>query len=417
MAYPSMIMLRQQLDNTEVGDVHAAVKEELKRINLPARITPDSKVAITAGSRGITDIVPVLGAIVREVKEIGAQPFLVPAMGSHGGATAEGQLEILKDYGITEQSVGASIVSSMEVLAIGKTEDGISVMIDRNAADADHIIVVNRIKPHTEFQGSVESGLMKMMVIGLGKHEGTIIAHDYAVKYGYEHTILSIGQCILDNAPIACGVGIIENGYGKTARIAAVSPEVFADSERALLTEAIKKTPKLPFNKIDVLIVDECGKEISGTGMDTKVVGRIMNIYELEVDKPSITRIILRDLTQKTHGNALGMGLADFITRRAADKVDFRSTYVNCVTAVTPEKGRLPIVCETDRDAIDFAIATAGPVDAKSLRLVWIKNTSKLGEMFVSEALMAVGKKMRGITLYGEPCTMDFDDEGNLKRP
>lgn len=417
MSYPNMTILRQQLDNTEVNDVPSAVKEEMKLIHLPALITPGSKVAITAGSRGITDIVPVLGAVVREVKEAGAQPFLVPAMGSHGGATAEGQLEILEDYGITEQSMGAPIVSSMQVVTIGKTRDGIPVMIDRHAAEADHIIVVNRIKPHTEFQGCVESGLMKMMVIGLGKHQGTLIAHDHAVKYGYEHTIVTMGQCILDNAPITCGVGIIENGYGKTARITAIISEGFVDAERALLREANTKTPKLPFDKLDILIVDECGKEISGTGIDTKVVGRIMNIYELEVKKPVITRIILRDLTPKTHGNALGMGLADFITRRAADKIDFRSTYVNCVTAVTPEKGRLPIVCETDREALDFAIATAGPVDSENLRLVWIKNTSCLGEMFVSNALAAEGKKMPGVTLHGDSFPLVFDEEGTLKRP
>jgi len=297
---------------------------------------------------------------------------------------------------------------------IGVTPNGIPVMIDHAANNAEHIIVINRVKPHTEFHGEIESGLMKMMVIGLGKLQGAVTAHNYAVKYGYEQTLMEMGQCILANAPVLTGVGIIENGFGKTAQIKACTPERLIDTEKEMLRIARQKCPKLPFDQMDILIVDEFGKEISGTGIDTKVIGRIMNIYESELHHPKITRIIVRDLTGKTHGNALGIGLADFITRRAADKIDYRSTYVNCLTAVTPEKARLPIVCESDKEAIDFAIATAGPVAADNLRLVWIKNTSTLGEMAISQGLQDEARQNEDVKLLGEMFELEFDANGNL---
>jgi hypothetical protein len=416
MGYPRMIRIVQRLDDSEIGNIDLAVAAEMQKIELSSRIKPGSKVAITVGSRGITDNVSITSAIIAKIRELKAEPFVVPAMGSHGGATAEGQKAILSEYGITEKNVGAPIISSMEVDEIGITSSGIPVTIDHAANSADHIIVVNRVKPHTEFQGEIESGLMKMMVIGLGKLKGTITAHNYAVKYGYEQTIMEMGQCILANAPVVMGIGIIENGFGKTSQITACLPERLIDTEKEMLRIARQKSLKLPFDQLDILIVDECGKEISGTGMDTKVIGRIMNIYELEVNSPKITRIILRGLAEKTHGNAIGIGLADFVTRNVADKIDYRSTYVNSVTAVTPEKARLPIVCENDKEAVDFAIATAGPVDADSLKLVWIKNTSTLAEMAISEGLQDEARTNRGVKLLDEMFDLEFDANGNLIR-
>jgi len=412
--YPEIIRIGQRLDDTEIGDIDLAIKAEMQGIDLPSRIKPGSRVALTAGSRGISDIVPIIRAIATYIREIGAEPFVVPAMGSHGGATAEGQESMIAEFGIIEKDVGAPIVSSMEVDQIGVTPNGIPVMIDHAANNAEHIIVINRVKPHTEFHGEIESGLMKMMVIGLGKLQGAVTAHNYAVKYGYEQTLMEMGQCILANAPVLTGVGIIENGFGKTAQIKACTPERLIDTEKEMLRIARQKCPKLPFDQMDILIVDEFGKEISGTGIDTKVIGRIMNIYESELHHPKITRIIVRDLTGKTHGNALGIGLADFITRRAADKIDYRSTYVNCLTAVTPEKARLPIVCESDKEAIDFAIATAGPVAADNLRLVWIKNTSTLGEMAISQGLQDEARQNEDVKLLGEMFELEFDANGNL---
>jgi hypothetical protein len=417
MSYPEMVKINQQLDEIKITDVDSHITAELDKTQMATMLKPSSKVAISVGSRGITDIVTIITSVVNWIKAHGGDPFLVPAMGSHGGATAEGQTQILEDYGLLETKVGAPIVSSMEVNHLGETRSGIPVMLDRNACNADHIIVLNRVKPHTEFHGKIESGLMKMIVIGLGKHEGTIMAHRYAVKYGYERTLTEIGLHALKNAPISLGLAIIENGYGQTAQITGVEPETFLETEKKLLDVARNKTPKLPFDELDILIVDECGKEISGTGMDTKVLGRIMNIYEEELNNPKITRVILRDLTEKTHGNAIGVGLADFVTRKVADKIDYRSTYINSVTAITPEKARLPIVCENDREAVDFAIATAGPVDVGNLRLAWIKNTSTLWEMFVSEALQAAAEGKKGLSLEGEAFKLTFDAEGNLIRP
>ncbi|MBW2308122.1 MAG: DUF2088 domain-containing protein [Deltaproteobacteria bacterium] len=414
MSYPKIVKIRQQLDNTLVGDIDSVIRSELNGANISSRIKPGSRVAITAGSRGITDIVSVLASITRRVKEIGASPFIVPAMGSHGGATAEGQEEVLKEYGITESSVGAPIVSSMEVVQIGETPSGIPVSIDKNANGADHIIAVNRIKPHTEFEGQIESGLMKIMVIGLGKHTGALIAHKYAVSLGYERTITEIGQCILRNSPICLGVGIIENGYGQTARIVAVAPENLYETEKKLLVEARKKVAKIPFDRMDVLIVDELGKEISGSGMDTKVIGRIMNIYELEVNHPKITRIVLRDLSKKTRGNAVGVGLADFVTKRVADKIDPVPTYINSITGGSPEKGRLPMVYANDREALDAALATTGPVDSENVRIVWIRNTSKLGEMMISQGLLEETQGKETLEIIDEGKEMEFDRHGDL---
>jgi hypothetical protein len=255
---------------------------------------------------------------------------------------------------------------------------------------------------------------MKMIVIGLGKHEGTIIAHRFAVKYGYERTITEIGLCALERAPLALGIAIIENGYGRTAQITAVEPENFLETEKKLLSIARIKTPKIPFDKFDVLIVDECGKEISGTGMDTKVLGRIMNIYEEELDHPNITRVILRDLTEKTHGNAIGIGLADFVTRKVVEKIDYRATYINSITAITPEKARLPLICENDKEAVDFAMATAGPVDFESVKIVWINHTSKLDEMWISKGLLNEATEKENLKIIGNEHEMKFDDYGNL---
>jgi hypothetical protein len=414
MSYPEMVKIKQQIDEFKITDLDSHITTELGKTQMANRLKPGSKVAITVGSRGITDIVTIITSLVNWIKEHSGNPFLVPAMGSHGGATAEGQTKILEGYGLLDTK--APIVSSMEVSYLGKTSSGIPVKLDRKACNADHIIVVNRIKPHTEFHGKIESGLMKMIVIGLGKHEGTILAHRYAVKYGYERTITEIGLHALKNAPISLGLAIIENGYGQTAQITGVEPEKFLETEKKLLDVARNKTPKLPFDKLDILIVDECGKEISGTGMDTKVLGRIMNIYEEELHNPKITRVILRDLTEKTHGNAIGVGLADFVTKKVADKIDYRSTYINSVTAITPEKARLPIVCENDREAVAFAIATAGPVDLDTVRIAWIKNTSKLSEMWISQGLVNEAKKNKVIRILGEGHPMKFGGDGNLLR-
>ncbi len=412
-----MVKIEQSLDDTKIKNLKATIITELQKVKFENLIQKGATVAILAGSRGISNLTEIIALLVQEVKNIGATPIIIPAMGSHGGATAEGQKEVLSELGITEAGVGAEVVSSMETIELIQTASGIPVHIDRTAFDVDHIVVVNRIKPHTEYFGKTESGLIKMMAIGLGKHNGAICAHNYAVKFGYEKTLAEIGQAIIEQAPVALGIALLENGYGQTAAISAILPTEIYTSEQQILEEARLKTPKLPFSELDILIVDEIGKEISGTGMDTKVIGRIANIYEPELDYPRITRIMVRNLTDQSHGNAIGVGLADFITQKLRDKIDLKTTYINSITAVTPEKGCLPIVCENDREALEFAVATAGPINAKNARVAWIKNSSKLGEMHISEGLVSEVQRMSNVRIVSEPLELAFDEQGDLKTP
>jgi len=414
MDFPKMIKIRQKINDECVKDIKKYFKKKIAYSSLVSTIKNGDSVAITAGSRGITDIVPIITILVEELKKLNAKPFIIPAMGSHGGATAEGQSLVLSEYGITQKTIGAPIYSSMEVVKLGETKSGIPVYIDKIAKNANHIIVVNRIKSHTEFFGKIESGLIKMLVVGLGKHKGALTMHSYAVKFGYEKTLTDIEKVILENAPISLGIGIIENGYRKTYSIECIEPDDFIDKEKLLLGIAKKITPKLPFEKIDVLIVDEAGKDISGTGMDTKVIGRIRNIYEKELTKPRITRIVLRGLTKKTNGNAIGVGLADFITKSLADEIDMKATFVNTVTAVTPEKGRLPLICDSDKEAIENAFATAGPIGSKKIRMVRIKNTSELSEMYISEGLLDEVNKQPNIEIISKGAKLEFSEEGQI---
>jgi len=414
MDFPKMIKIRQKVNNEYIKDIKKYLKKKFYHSGLISKIKNGDSVAITAGSRGITDIVPIITTLVEELKKLNAKPFIIPAMGSHGGATAEGQSLVLSEYGITQKKIGAPVYSSMEVVKLGETKSGIPVYIDKIAANTNHIIVINRIKSHTEFFGKIESGLTKMLVIGLGKHKGALTAHSYAVKFGYEKTLTDMGKVILENAPISLGIGIIENGYRKTYSIECVEPNDFIDKEKPLLNIAKKITPKLPFEIIDVLIVDEAGKDISGTGMDTKIIGRIRNIYEKELTKPKITRIVLRSLTKKTNGNAIGVGLADFITKSLADEIDMKATFVNTVTAVTPEKGRLPLICDSDKEAIKNAFATAGPINSKKIRMVRIKNTSELSEMYISEGLLDEVNNQPNIEIIGKGAKLEFSEGGQI---
>jgi hypothetical protein len=353
--------------------------------------------------------------LVRILKENSAEPFLIPTMGSHGGGTAEGQAEILESLNITEESVGAPVVSSMEVVEIGTSRFGFPVLVDRHAAEADGIIVINRIKPHTEFEGPIESGLMKMMAIGMGKHKGCFEVHKQTVQYGYRDVIPEIGGVILEKLPILFGIGIVENIYDETAFIRAIPPSEFMKEEQKLLSQAKKFMARLPFDKIDVLVVDEMGKNISGAGMDTNVIGRIMFIGEKEPEHPQITRIVVLDLTWEAHGNAVGVGLADYTTQRLADKTDQEVTAINCITAMSPEKGRLPIVLKTDREAVEAALDTIGAIEPEKARLVHIKNTLEIGELDISEALLEEVQGRKDLKLKDKLGPLSFDNLGNLK--
>jgi hypothetical protein len=412
--YPNMYRIRQRFEGPAVQDIPATVAAELARANVAAVIKPGETVALTAGSRGVANIATIVKATADYLKTIGAKPFVIPAMGSHGGGTADGQLDVLQHYGITEDSMGVPLRATMEVVQIGNTPDGLPVWLDKYASEADHIGVINRVKPHTDFSGAIESGLLKMMTIGLGKYHGAQHYHRANVQYGYEHVIRSVSRTVLQQARIAFGLGVIENGYDQTAIIqAAMAPE-FEEMELKLQALSKKLAARLPFDFIHLLIVEEMGKNISGAGMDTKVIGRIMNIIEESPRHPRILRIYVRDLHDDSYGNATGVGLADFVSRRLVNKIDPTATYINCLTGLSPESARIPITFDTDREAVEAALGTIGMVKPEEARIVRIQNTLLLEELDVSEACLPEGKQRENLKVLWGPKGLVFDSSGGL---
>ena len=388
MLLPKMHRIRQKVDPPVVADVAAAVASEIRKLNFAGRLKPGARVAVTGGSRGVANIATILKATCESLKALGAKPFIVPAMGSHGGATAEGQLKVLARYGVTPESMGVPILSSMETVEIGRMSWGFPVLVDKNAVEADHIVLVNRIKPHTNFRAHVESGLLKMLVIGLGKHQGAILAHRAAVDVGLPKAIPEVARFSLSKLSILFGIGMLENVRHQTAKVEAMLPEALEETEARLLTEAWTLLGRIPFEFLHLLIVDELGKEISGTGMDPNVIGRMYLSPNEEPKSPRYIRILVRDLSEKTAGNAVGMGLADFSTRRLANKINFQYTYTNALTGLSPMRSKMPIIFETDRDAIEGALKTIGMTEPPDAKVVRIKNTLDLEYLYASDALL-----------------------------
>lgn len=409
-----MFRLCQVFEAPGLDDTAKTVMDQIAPLGIKDKIKPGARIGITAGSRGIAGIDVILKQVVQILKSYGAEPFLFPAMGSHGGGNAQGQLEVLKSLNITEKTMGAPILASMDVTRIGTSSSGFPVYVDSHAAGADHVVVINRIKPHTEFEGPIESGLMKMMAIGMGKHKGCIQVHKQTVNYGYSKIIPEIGSIILDSLPVLFGLGIVENIYDETALIRAIPPESFYEEEAALLKKAKTLMARLPIDNIDVLIVDEMGKNISGTGMDTNVIGRIMFIGEDEPRTPAITRIVVLGLTPQSHGNAIGLGLADYTTRSLVDTLDLNAMATNAIAAMTPEKVRIPIALETDRQAIDAALETIGDVQPENARIIHIKNTLELREIYISRALKEEVEGLPGLAVTEERGPLSFTDDGRL---
>ena len=414
MRYPDMYRVRQVFDAPRVDNLEETLNREMASIRAGDLIKPGARIALTAGSRGIAHIDQILRYLVQAVKQKGGCPLLIPSMGSHGGGTAEGQVEVLKSLGVTEESTGAPVVSSMDVAEIGKSCFGFPVMVAKAAAEADGVIVVNRIKPHTEFEGPIESGLMKMMAIGMGKHRGCFEVHKQAVQYGYRDVIPEIGGVILSKLPVLFGLGIVENLYDETAVIRAVLPSRFVEEEKELLSLAKKLMARLPFEKMDVLIVDQMGKNISGTGIDTNVIGRIMFIGEREPEKPKIIRIVVLDLTEASHGNAVGIGLTDYTTQRLVKKLDLAAIATNAITAMTPEKGRIPIALPTDQAAVDAALDTIGSIPPQEARIVHVKSTLELGELEVSKAFLPEMKGRKDLQVRKQLGPLSFDATGTI---
>jgi hypothetical protein len=407
-----MLRVRQRFEAPRVDDVAAAVRAELRRIGIGDRIAPGQSVAITAGSRGIADVVVVLRTVVAALQEIGARPFIVPAMGSHGGATAEGQRQLLERLGITEAETGAPIRASMETVELGSTADGVPLHFDRAAHEADHVAIVGRVKPHTNFSGALESGLLKMATIGLGKHLGAATYHRAIVDHGFDHVVRTAGRLVIERGRIAFGLALVENGWDRTALVEAVPPESFEEREAALLVLAKRWLPRLPVHRPDLLIVDEMGKNVSGSGMDTNVIGRKPHGT---VDRdPEVKRLFVRDLTPETAGNAYGIGLADFTTSRLVRAIDRRTTALNCLTAAHPEAAAVPIHFDTDRAAIDAALATIGLAPPERARIVRIRNTLSLTELDVAETCRAELAGRPDVEVVEPARELVFDAEGNL---
>jgi hypothetical protein len=405
---PRMVKIRQNFHAPELADTASAVWQAIQDADVLSRISPGDRVAIAVGSRGVADIPILTRETVRAVKSVGGQPFIVPAMGSHGGATAEGQIEVLEQLGVTEEVVEAPIISSMDVVEVGRLPNGLPVYIDKNAYEANKVIVINRIKPHTAFRGPVESGLMKMITIGLGKQKGAEAAHAYSFKYMAEH-VLEMAKITLSKVPIIFGLGTLENAYDRPAKVVAVPAEKLETEEPALLLEAKSLMPKILFSPIDVLIVDEIGKDISGDGMDPNITGRYATPYAS--GGPEVSRIVVLRLTEKTHGNANGIGMADMTTRALFNEIAWEKGYANALTSTVTAVIKVPMILETEEMAVKAAIKTCNAFDLASARVVRIKNTLDIKEIWISESLLAEAKGREDVEILTEPRELELQRE------
>ncbi len=405
-----LIKIRQKFKSENIQDVKSALESELQR--LTNVIKPGARIAVTVGSRGIANIYLIVKTTVEFLKYHGAIPFIVPAMGSHGGATASGQAEVLASYGITEENIGAPIQSSMEVVELPQGDCVNRVFMDRNAYESDGVILINRIKIHTDYHGIYESGLVKMCVIGLGKHSQALEIHRYGV-YGLKELIPPTAKRIIATGKILAGIGIVENAYDETMLLRVLKAEEIMDEEPGLLAIAKANMPRLPVDEIDVLVCDRIGKNISGVGLDPNIIGR-MKIRELpEPERPNIKSIVITDLTEESHGNANGMGLSDVMTKRLYEKIDFTATYENVYTSTFLERGKIPVIAETDERAFDFALRSCGLVPEGREMIVRIRDTLHLDELYVSKAVLERIINSDDIEVIGEPVEM-FDKNGTL---
>ena len=415
--FPRLLRIRQDFPHPAPLDLRTTLAAEFQKLR--PRIKPGARIAVGVGSRGITNLKAIVAEVLALLRAAGAQPFIFPAMGSHGGATPEGQTGILASYDITEQSMATSIRASLEVKQVGVTADGKPVWCSLEALGADGILLVNRVKPHTDFHGDIGSGLLKMAVVGLGKRAGAAAMHLAASELGHERAIRTMAGVLIREAPIIGGISILENQFHETARIVAMPREEIETGEDALLVEARRLMPLLPFDEIDLLIVDYIGKNISGTGMDPNVIMRSIDGYSSHLRRdgrpsPFIRRIFVRDLTPETHGNAIGIGLADLTTTRLMRAMDPRISFINAMTALTPQSGKLPIYFDTDREIIERALASVPLADTAAAKVVRIADTLSLVEMDISETLWAEVKARPEITKLGEPRELQFNGEGNL---
>lgn len=408
---PKMFKVQQSFDDTKIDNVEQALQEALSREEIKQTVKPGMEIAIAVGSRGVDKIVEVTAETVKFLKGLGAKPFIVPSMGSHGGATAEGQTAVLAHLGVTEETVGAEIRSSMEVVEIDKLPNGLPVYVDKLASKADGIVVINRVKPHTAFRWTVESGIMKMLAIGLGKQKGAEACHQLGFEHMGKH-IVEMSTIILEKMPVLFGVATVENSFDKVAEVDVLLPDEIEEKETKLQQLSKDLLPKIDFEKIDVLVIDEIGKNISGDGMDPNITGRYPTPYAH--GGPEVNKMIVLDLTPETEGNANGVGTADFTTQRLIDKTDWKATYANGLTSTVVAPTKAATTLENDRLALKAAVKTCNVLDFTTVKMVRIKNTLELSEIEVSEALLQEVEANDALTKVSDLYEFTFDKKGNL---
>jgi len=407
---PRLGPVRQRFERPVISHPGDALKKRLVSAGINGLIQPGQRIAVAVGSRGIANLQVLVKTLVQAILQAGGRPFIVPAMGSHGGATADGQVDVLRSLGISEQATGAPIEASMQVVQVGSTGSGLPAYVDQLAAEADAIVIINRIKPHSSFRGPFESGLMKMIAIGLGKQAGADICHRLGFARMAEN-VPAIGRVILDATHLIFAVAVLENAYHETCRIEVLKKDEFEIREPELLLEAWQNVPRLHFDDLDVLIIDEIGKNISGTGFDTNLVGR----YHTEcTGGPNITRAATLDITDPSHGNGNGLGILDFTTRRAFEKFSFEKTYPNALTSTVPGSVKVPMVLKNDRQVFQACIKTCNLLDTGKVRLVRIKNTQEIEQIQVSESLRAEVEAHASLEMLGDFEDLPFDGNGNL---
>lgn len=408
---PSVGIIEQQWVTDPIADVESHAIDAVSSLDLTA-VPSNGTVAVGVGSRGIANLPTIVGGVVAELNERGYEPFVFPAMGSHGGATAEGQRDKLGALGVTEETVGCPIRATMDVVEVGRTpERDVPVYADAEATAADAIVPINRIKPHTDFRGDVESGLSKMLVIGMGKQRGAKIAHQWAVDWSFRNMIPEITGQLLEELPVVGGVAVVEDEHDDTAIIEGIPPSGFLSREAELLEGAYEHLPTLPFEEIDVLVIDRMGKDVSGPGMDPNVIGRMVyGLNEPAPERPDIKRIFARSLTDPSHGNAVGLGNADFIHADLYEAMDASKTLVNALTASTPRGARTPPVVETDKAGVIAALATIGVTDPSSVRFLRVTDTMELRRLYASEALLEAARKRDDLRVVREAEPMAFED-------
>lgn len=409
---PQIMKVKQVFDDTKIDDVPEYLNQKLIEKQIKDKIKPGMKIAITGGSRGISHYQDLMKTVVDFVYKCGATPFIVPAMGSHGGGTAEGQANMLKKLGITKETVGCDIISSMEVVEVGRTSKDLPVYIDKNATEADGIILLNRIKLHTSFRGKYESGLIKMMAIGLAKRKGADMTHSLRYENMAEN-LVEVGTIALQNLNIICGVASIENGYNEVADVFVLKKDEILEKEPKILEKSKKLMSRIYLDDIDVLIVNEIGKNISGTGVDTNIVGRFHT--KAASGGPNTIKLGFLDISEKSGGNGNGMGLADFVSKKFYDKIDFPSTYINAITSTEPNSVKLPLVLDNDKYVFKGCVKLCGTRDLDKLKLVVINNTKELDEVYMSKAAFENVVDKEKVEVVSELFDIPFDEKDNLK--